>query len=75
MQNARQPRSMVLSHSYLRGNEAVCNEDKDVCEGGRSLITSQVNNSSKDVVARCTVPTTCSELTRSQSRLFPVLSS
>ena len=47
MQNARQPRSMVLSHSYLRGNEAVCNEDKDVCEGGRSLITSQVNNSSK----------------------------
>lgn len=36
-----------LSHSYLRGNEVVCNEDKDVCEGGRSLITSQVNNSSK----------------------------
>ena len=37
-----------LSYAYLRGNEAVCNEDKDVCEGGRSFITSQVNNSSKE---------------------------
>ena len=36
-----------LSYSYLRGNEVACNEDEDVCEGGRSLITSQVNNSSK----------------------------
>lgn len=37
-----------LSYSYLRGNEVVCNEDQDVCEGGRSLITSQVNNGSKE---------------------------
>ena len=36
-----------LFYSYLRANEVVCNEDEDACEGGRSLITSQVNNSPK----------------------------